>query len=192
MIYEIFKELSSELAARKVPLELVYGPESTTSTSLTRQRIVVQRDDSRPEQWRPAVGKRTNPPTIALRPMACVALVYAQSTVTGARVQDHERLCDTIVDKLVAALRTVILKRHSVWHEPIGKLLSAEELDLRGMAVWPGKVYELTFDIDRGVTDTNWDSAAAPTGAPTKITSTLSTSGNNATAGDSLPSAQTR
>lgn len=164
MLYEISKDVSAALVANNVPLPVVYGPERVDAmASVGRQRIVFERDRELGDGVELNMRARpTNPIMIAVRPIGAVCRVYAQSTIAGAAVHDHERIADQAVDKVVAALRKVVATRRTLWRVSSSKLLSAAELEERGLERWPGVVYELRFSVDRGVTDTTWIGEARP------------------------------
>jgi hypothetical protein len=174
VIYEITQELKAALEARGVPVPVEYGPEPKTSTAFSRTRIVVERDrqggDSIPDHR----SVHRNPRMHGVRAMGAVCRIYASSTVTGASVHDHERLADQLADKVQVALRQIVSTRRTLWRVLSAKLLSAAELGQLELETWHGVVYELRFQVDRGVLDTSWTDdasvgAARPTGTLTGV-----------------------
>jgi hypothetical protein len=160
MLYEISKELSSALSVVGCPLRVVYGPEPKT-TGLTDSRIVIERDRKAGDQFTGPRSQQRNPKLIDVRAIGCVLRVYAQSTLAGASVYDHERIADQAIDQIDVAMRTIINTRKTMWRVTSAKLLSADELQLQGLTVWPGVVYEMKFQVDRGVLRTTWAGEAA-------------------------------
>jgi len=157
VIYEIHKEVATELKAQGCPLPVVYGPERQgLGAALPASRIVFERDRSRGDVAKPGKARTSNPRMVAARAMGAVCRIYAQSTLTGAAGHDHERLADQAVDLVTVALHKVIGRRQTEWAISSAKLLSREELALRGLEVWPGVVYEMRFAVDRGVFDATW------------------------------------
>lgn len=163
MIYEITKELAAELESRGVPLPVVYGPEKNASTAINRSRIVLERDRQNGDQSLGPRSQQKNPALANVRAMGCVLRVFAQSTLAGANVWDHERLADQAIDRIEIALRKVITKRRTAYRITSARLLSAQDLELLDLKTWPGVVYELRFQVDRGVLDTSWQGEALPT-----------------------------
>jgi len=161
VIYEITREVETELKARGVPLPVVYGPERGDLT-ITFARIVIERDRDKGDAIGPGRGRTVNPQMVAIRSMGAVCRVYAQSTESGAGVHDHERMADQAVDRIHVALEKIVKLRTTLYHVTAAKLLSAQELAMRGLLQWPGVVYELRFSVDRGVFDTDWTGAAKP------------------------------
>lgn len=184
MLYEISKEVSTELAAQGCPVPVVYGPErqGATGVAITTSRIVFERDRSGGDSSGPGRGRTVNPKMLYTRNVGAVCRVFAQSTESGARVQDHERLADLVWDKVEVALYKVIAKRKDAWRVASSKLLSAEELAMRGLEVWPGVVYEVRFTVSRGVYDTTWTEAAKPEAS-------VSAAGSSGTPGVTIESA---
>lgn len=166
MIYELQKELAAELEARGVPYPVLYGPESAqTTTPAVRSRIVLERDRKQGDRFDGPRSVHVNHQLSAVRAIGCVLRIYAASTAAGARVQDHERLADALLDRVTVALRKCVNVRKTLHRITAAKLLDGDELELRGLATWPGVVYELRFEIDRGVFDRDWDGSAAPEAA---------------------------
>ncbi len=162
MIYAISQELATELKAQGCPLPVVYGPErmGATGAALTTSRILIERDRDVGDKPGPGRARNANPRMVAIRAMGAVCRIFAQSTLTGARVQDHERLADLALDKIEVALYKVVTKRSTQWRISSAKLLGADELALRGIEVWTGVVYEMRFSVDRAVNDTTWAEVA--------------------------------
>lgn len=162
VIYEIHKEVATELKAQGCPLPVVYGPERQgVGTALGVTRVVIERDRSRGDVPKPGRARTFNPRMVAIRSMGAVCRIYARSTLTGAAGHDHERLADQAVDQITIALYKVVGRRQSEWSVSSAKLLTVEELALRGLEVWPGVVYEMRFAVDRAVFDATWTDEAA-------------------------------
>lgn len=167
MIYEISKELGAKLAAAEVPAPVSYGPERASTTAFNRTRIVVERDRKGGDECLPPVSatkapnasSRSAAPMVGMRRIGCVCRVYAQSTVDGARVQEHERVGDLLMDQVMVALRAIASERKTTLQMSSARLLSAEELEMAKLESWPGVVYELRFSVDRGVYDRKWSLA---------------------------------
>ena len=158
MIVSIMRDVADELKAKGVPFECIYGPERFKPTTLNRPRIVFER----PEK---ADGAAFNQNAGQLtRSLGVQITVFAQSTLSGANVYDHERLADLVVDQVMRALYTVAKKRKTFVRPsgPWGKL-SAAELELIGIAAWPGIAYAMPVEFDRGLPEVNWQGETAET-----------------------------
>lgn len=158
MLYTITQELKAALIAKGCPIPVLYGPER--SGGMTGQRIVLERDRANGDQFTGPRSQQRNPGLVDVRAIGAVLRVYAQSTVAGANVWDHERVADQAIDLITVALRRIVSARKTLWRVGAAKLVSADELDLRGLQSWPGVVYEMRFAIDRGVYDYTWQGAA--------------------------------
>ena len=159
MIYQLAQLVKSELAAQGCPYSVVYGPERAPY-SLSTPRIVIERDRTSSETIAAPRARMANPVNVATRIIACKARVFAQSTLGGATVGNHEAEADLVVDKLICAIFKCVRIQKKLFEFGQGKLLGADELKYSGLEAWPGVVYELEFTVDRGVFQTTWTQAA--------------------------------
>lgn len=162
MLHGIALRVDAALKKRGVPFPVVYGPERQDSTVASSSRIVIERDRKNRDVVGPARAVHTNPNMRSVRTVACVARVFAKSNRAGAGHQDHEGVCDVLVDLLDCALDEVIRSDQTLWQATGGKLLGADELAAQGLKTWPGVVYEYWFTIDRGACDRTFAGEAAP------------------------------
>ena len=168
MIYSITRELETALKAKGVPLPVVYGPERS-GTALTRPRIVVERDRQAGDvvKWSPRVPMR-NPRAVDRRMQGVQIRIYAKSDLSGAGVWDHERIADHSVDAILVALRGIIESRKNEIAVQSSRFLNAAELD-ETLQTWPGVVYEIKLQIDRGVFESIWSLETSAVAAPVAI-----------------------
>lgn len=185
MIYEITKEIATELIAKGYPFPVVYGPERG-SVAFTHPRIVIERDRQGSDPTKAPKARTPNPKMMFVRGIACVCRIFAKSNLPGAGVHDHERQADQAADKLTIALFRAIRLRFTECEIQPAKLMSASDLKFEGLESWPGVVYEIKFSVDRGVFDTNWVGEKAPETVltaenfgNTTVLITGSTAGNN-------------
>lgn len=196
MLYEIAKEIAEELKAKGVPHPVIYGPERGTG-SVAETRVVIERDRYGNDEIGSPTARPANPRMVGVRWLACMATIYAQSTIPGPGVQDHERVADQLVDKLTIALHKVIRVRKNQYRITRSKFLNAEELEVLQIENWPGVVYQIDFAIDRGVFDTTWAGEAKAerklggTGG-VSMSTTLDADGEATTDAGDLPGASTR
>lgn len=192
MIYEITKEVATELASKGYPFDVIYGPERAPVV-LTKPRIVIERDRQGSDPTKAPKARTPNPKMMFVRGIACVCRIFAKSNLPGAGVHEHERQADQAADKLTIALFRAIRKRFTECEIQPAQMLSADALKYAGLEAWPGVVYEIKFSVDRGVYDTNWVGEKAPETVltaenfgNTTVLITGSTAGNNV-----MPSATT-
>lgn len=194
MLYEISREIETELIARECVYPVVYGPERVP-TSIVNCRIVIERERGAGEDVGAPKHRGVNPRPIATRSIAGRCLVFAKSSKAGANVWDHEREADLAVDLLIVALHASARRRCSEYRVTGGKILAANELEYEGLSAWPGVVYELTFEIDRGVSDAKWTGEKRPEatiGEGGIAIATGATVGGDAVGSSDLPSVETR
>lgn len=151
MIYNIMRETAAILQTRKVPFDLFYGPETKPPTTITRPRAVFLRP---PRADRAAFNDSAGQ---LMRSLRFDVLVFVQSTIAGSNKWNHERVADQFVDQLMRAVRQVCTLRIQPCR-PAGSwgLLDEKELELLDLKTWPGAVYGLGFEVDRGVKEENW------------------------------------
>ncbi len=148
MIYRLTMDVRDLLAARKFPFAVEYGPERTTRVA-PFNAIVIDRDRDANEAIGAAPALQRNPKKVLRRDIPCRALVYAFSSVDGARVCDHEHECDRYVDGLVSALdEWATAAKGEVTFTGARFATPADGVDSEA---WPGVVYAVTFTVGRGV-----------------------------------------
>ncbi len=178
MIYELSREIDAHLRAKKFPFPTVYAgrlDEVRPQTSVTRGCIVIGRDPEASESFalpRSQVSQLVNGTKARVdqnRTLTCRATVFAQATFSGSRLNEHERLCDQMVDMLVVALRHVIAPRQHVYTPPLGgRYLRPEELgadELKGFEQWSGVAYRLFFSVERGILNAAFDGSGLELGS---------------------------
>lgn len=175
MIYEIFRELETNLTSRGYPFPLEYGPEAKRKKPPFDTRIVMDHDrESGDSISGPRSQVAISTPAgrsrkLLDRAVGCLVRIYAKSSSPGARIENHERLAEQLVDAVLAGLRTVIQKRATLWRVTSASFVSKEALEVPELEKWPGVVYELKFSVDRGVFDLTWTGEGEPTGSITEI-----------------------
>ena len=191
MIYEVTKEVAAALAAKGVPYPVRSGPERAPA-SVNETRIVFERDRRATDEIAAPMGPNVNPIRFAVRWQAVQIWVYAQSTIDGAAVYDHERIAEQLVDKLTIALTRVVRGRKNQLRIVSAHFLGVDELELLKLEAWQGVVYQVSCAITRSVDDTTWANAKAAeatmggehgVGLAVKLTTTGAT-----TEGGALPS----
>jgi hypothetical protein len=160
MLYEIAKELREELRARSVPFPVVYGPERTASTSITQNRIVVEFDPEGSERYTATRATRDNPKVRGIVEEPMRATIYAQSTLPGAAVQDHQRLAFKVRDQYVIALEKVLRTRKVVWDgtQLAGRFMPPEAMGIP--ETWHGVALAVFYPVPRAIEERSWEGEA--------------------------------
>jgi len=161
MIYDLAKEVALELAEQGCPYRVVYGPDRFTDVSAADTHIVFSRIGSS-ELVVANTSFKQNPKLRAIRRIGATVRVIASSTLPGALQEDHERLADQILDLLIIAIKKVTAVWRVEFNAVSGQFLDAESAYLPGLETWPGVVYDLQIQIDRGVFDRTWQGEARP------------------------------
>ncbi len=154
--------VGASLAARKYPVRVEYGPESTVRVA-PQSVIVIDRDRDASETIGAAHGVQRNVKKVLGRALPCRALVFACSTEEGARVQEHEHECDRYVDGLLSALEEWTTRAQTaVTYGGARFAKSGDGVEGVELQTWPGVVYLVTFAIGRGVYARDYTGAGQP------------------------------
>ena len=155
MIYEISTEVAAYIAAQGCPVPVVYG--NTRGSVLTDQRIEISRGYGFPDRIEAASGHRPANPTIrSIRSLAALVRIYAKSSSDGARIEDHERQAESIADQVQVAIASVVTQRKNSYRFTSAGFLDDGQKEAEGITQWPGVIYEMRFEVDRGVYRTTW------------------------------------
>lgn len=183
MIHEVTLLLKAALTAKGVPYEVVYGP-TATPPKVGATRIQILRDYDAGDQVLGPRSQHVNPRQFSVRAMGAMARIHATSTLAGAQRHNHEALADAIVDQLQIELYRIARDNKTLIRFVRAGLASDQTAD-----GWAGVVYELRFQIDRGVRDTKWTGKAAPEGSFAGTATTLALDGSGTS--KDLPTATT-
>ncbi len=118
------------------------------------------------------MGARPNPHYLYTRPTAIRIRIYAQSAEPGAMPEEHEALCETLVDATVIAIREWTVSNRQaepIWTE--ARYLRASEIaaDFEEPEQWAGVVYQLKLQVRRAVVKLNFDGTALPEATIAKV-----------------------
>jgi hypothetical protein len=161
VIYSMARDLEDRLRARKFPVRVIYGPERTMREGYDTA-IVLERDRGGSDTVRAATGVQNNARKLMTRGLAVRATIYAASTLPGAMVQDHEHLCEQLVDAvLVEIFQWQTGERAGALSIAEARYLAAA--DRNDVETWPGVVYVLRFAVPRAVFVKTFEGAAKPT-----------------------------
>lgn len=194
MLFEISKEIAALFSAANCPYKIVYGPERSPST-IAQSRVVIEYDRQGSDTTKAPKGRFANPPMVSLRSVACTCRIFAKSSLAGAGIHNHEREANALADLFLVAIHKVVRSRCSEYRITRAKFLSVDELKYTGLETWPGAVYEISFEVDRGVFDTTWTgekSTEATIGGTGGVgIQTSLTVGGTATGNNVMPSVST-
>lgn len=175
------KDVAEVLAAQKFPVSVSYGAQQITRTASVC-KVEIERDRKAGDTISGPLGGNRNPKTLGVRSIGVQAIVSVKSGLDGARLSDHEELCDAVVDALYCAVSDWIaanihLREFAVYE--------ATYLDERpdGTAVnRPAEaVYSLKFRVPRGLYSRDFKGQGLPEGSPTATTGEIRIARNAST-----------
>lgn len=173
MIYTMTRDIAEILSGLEFPFPVVYGPRRTKH-GLPDTEIMISRDREKGDTFAPAQGHQHNPNRVGMRWLGCVAVIHANSSLPGARINDHENLADELADGLQCALYAWSKAARSEVEIDQGRLVMSEELEA-AYEQWPGVVYIMRFRVARGVSRRKYG------GAPPLETATIEAMQTSAT-----------
>ena len=181
MIYDVSREVDAKLRAQSYPFRVEYGPAHLHREGYPTGVIVFERS-SAPEPIGSPKGQQVNPRKVATRQTQGRVRVYAKSGKAGSRLNEHQALCDYVVDAVIVAVEETITEARMgtlTWAD--ARYLTPAELQAEArdqqvadnrtqtypLEQWPGVVYQLQFSFERGVAKRDWLHASRPeVGAP--------------------------
>jgi len=170
-IYEMSRDIAGLLAAQKFPFEVRYVPERTAIEQTAPTQIHFSRCRLAPDLIGTPRGQQRNPRKVYTRQLCVDVVVYASSTLAGAMIQEHEDLCDQLVDALVCRIDEWCTATKALDPDYVEmRYLTVEEL--QGLEGWPGVAYLLRFRVGRGVTLRTFVGEGKPTGTPANVKNT--------------------
>jgi len=173
MIHSMSLDLEEKLRSRGFPLRVRYGPERVSREGY-KTVIVMARDHESGDSIGAPKGNQRNPRYRFARRLGCVAEIFAASTKPGAAVHDHEGLCDAITDAFLVALYEwgAEAKVGNIDITSSKYLTKAERNDIER---WPGLVYQVRFNVARGVYQLDFEGGAQLEGSYTKVANETNT-----------------
>jgi hypothetical protein len=175
-LYGLSKDVQDLLHAKRFPLRVHYGPERMHREGYPENVIIFERDRTADDSVGEPRGVQRNPRKMRVRGLQSVATLYVRNSRAGARVEDHETLCEKFVDALLVAIETWAKASGAVECPITGSRYLSEEERLSdakrhapGVAAqaieqWPGAVYRVRFTVPRALLDLNYAGDGLPTG----------------------------
>lgn len=160
MIYNMARNIDEGLAARKFPTRVAYGPERMARDAFDPV-IIIERDHEASETVIPAKGSQLNPRLKLTRNLAVAATVFARSALPGARIEDHVRECDQIVDAFLVELQDWGTAARA-GEIPITEARYMKASERNDIETWPGVAYLIKFRVPRGVRAVDYVGAGRP------------------------------
>ncbi len=154
MIHGLAKDVEAALKARHYPVEVKYGPERLSRVPRAGQCLITfERDRESGDGVRASKGSASNPKSMRIRDLGVIVTVYASSSAPGARVHEHEHVCDQFVDALIVELDNWFVegKTGQLCLYTESRMMNAAEFEADEMRAWSGCAYRLRFDLPRGV-----------------------------------------
>lgn len=170
-IYEMSRDIAGLLDAQKFPFPVYYVPQRTKIEQTAPTQIHFARCRLASDLIGTPQGQQRNPRKVYTRKLCVDVLVYASSTLPGAMIQEHEDLCDQLVDALVCRIDEWCTATKAGEPEYVEMRYLTEE-ELQELEGWPGVVYLLRFRIGRGVTLKTFLGEGKPTGSPANVKNT--------------------
>lgn len=153
MIYEMALDLRDMLHAKRFPVDVRYGPDRAPKANERATAVItIERDTGSTDVFGPAKNPKPNPRPRGVRVLAVRARIYAKSSLPGAHIGDHERLCEKLADALHCAIYDWGVQGKTGGIQIASSKYVRDE-DRAEIEVWPGVVYEILFGVPRGVAE---------------------------------------
>jgi hypothetical protein len=173
-IADLSDVVAQELAVRRYPYKVTYGPERTQRTGPgIAVGVVFERDRARGDAISPPVATRQGAGTAKAyrsRQVAGAFTVYAQCPKSGARVRDHEAEADAVCDAVISAM----VRAGELGGKPVsfGACRFLEAADFNGIEQWPGAAVRVEFSIAVPVRDVDYRGRGPGTGVVHDVANT--------------------
>lgn len=174
VVAELSDVVAEELAVRRYPYRVSYGPERTQRTGPgVAIGVVFERDRTRGDVIAPPVATRQGagtPKSYRSRQVAGAFTVYAQCPKAGARVRDHEAEADAVCDAVISAM----VRASELGGKPLSfgasRLLDAAEFN--GIEQWPGAAVRVEFHVSVPILDVDYRGHGPSTGVVADVANT--------------------
>ena len=185
-LYDLYTQVRDRVKGLGMPYDFAYDVPPVPS-AVGATRIYMTTDDAAGDQVRPPHSpvSRGNPKIVGNLALGARVVIFARSTVTGARRHNHEALALQIANMVHVAIHEVVLASRTTYRA--GRYgFVANDATPDG---WAGRVYEMSLQLDTPLRDISWIGEAGPEGSFTTASTTLAASGDGAT---DVPHATTR
>lgn len=160
-VYQMSIDIAANLRARKFPVAVQYGPERVDHEGLESMLLHFQRDSQIGDSLRAIPGARGQP-GVRVRDQGVALDVIVQSPLAGARHNEHEELCDLVVDGVLTALDEWAVEAKAGLFDFV-ELGYVSPQDYNGADRMAGVVYRIRFRVARATLKKDFDGALPPT-----------------------------
>jgi hypothetical protein len=161
--------LQAYLREQGCPLDVIDGPEATTTTTWGRERIVIEYDDSGKDSFSGPRGLHVNAKHRKTAIDACKLTIYARSARGGAAEFEHRARAKLIRETVIAGLDYVAAVNKNRWEPTSGAIITPA--DLAKTEQQGGAVYELLFTYELPIRVVSFVGEAQPEGTLTGLIS---------------------
>ncbi len=160
MIYNMMRDIEDRFVKRKFPVKFAFAPERTDRETFDTA-IVMGRDDTSTDLFDTAEGSKGRPAAmVGVRELASFAKIFANSTLPGADIHDHQEFCETLVDAFYVELcRWTKAHKRPLPKIPIARFMTPLELMADDYISASGVVYLMRFRIARGIYERDFNAA---------------------------------
>jgi hypothetical protein len=173
-IAELSDVVGEELAARKYPYRVAYGPERTRRAG---PGVVIGVVFERDPQWgayaAPVASRQgaSTPEAYYARQVAGAFTVYAKSPKPGARAREPEAEADLVCDAVVSAMIRACKLAGKPLAVGAARMLGAE--DFGESEQWPGVAVRVEFTVSVPLRDIEYRGAGPGTGVVDDVANTF-------------------
>lgn len=164
MIYQMSRDLEANLRERLFPVEVMYTARRDPGRVPCSYTIVVERDTQQGDSVEPPRGATADPRQVRTRRLGVIATFYVSSPLDGARRQEHERVCDQLVDAWIVSLLEWVAQSRGL-RDMVSfteaRYLADDEID--GAEVSASVVYRMRFTVPRAVAKKTYEGEGRPT-----------------------------
>lgn len=144
------RDLGAATKARGCPHPVTLGPERTKAAGYGTTRVIVERQrGAGVDSALPVRSQHNAPKLIGIRDVGVKLTTYARSSVTGARLQDHQDLAERLTNFALDDINTLAATGKTTWALGPGGFIVLE--DAEGSEVDGGAVYEQLITIADGI-----------------------------------------
>jgi hypothetical protein len=165
-IAELSDVVAQELAVRRFPYAVTYGPERAQRLGPSVPGgVVFERDRARGDAIMPPVATRQGPATPEAyysRQVAGAFTVYVACPRSGARARDHEAEADAVCDAVISAMVRACKLAGKPLAFAASRYLEASEFNQ--LEQWPGAAVRVEFSIAVPIRDVDYRGRGPGTG----------------------------
>lgn len=178
VVADLADVVDQELAVRRYPYRVAYGPERAQRIGPgIAPGVVFERDRARGDVISAPVVTRQGagtPEAFSARQVAGAFTVYAQSPKSGSRSRDHEAEADAVCDAVISAMARACKFAGKPLTFGASRFLDAA--DFNGLETWPGAAVRVEFSVSVPVRDVDYRGRGPSTGVVADVANTCEAS----------------